>query len=144
MHVSNLITEENLLKLPKINFDELKFLWANDWWDGAISGMLIYQNEKCQFELICENDDTNSKDYYRRFLVIKLTVKQIEQEEYWHNLFKEKVGTHYDLDDNGVRQIETPAQNPKTEELHQEFYDAYQKSEKIDLSNNEFLGYYEI
>ena len=82
--------------------------------------------------MICENDNTESEDYYRRYLVIKLTDKQLEQEEYWHNLFQEKVGTHNDFDDNGIRHT----RNIKLRELHQEFYDAYQKSEKNDLSNN--------
>lgn len=140
MIVSTLINIENLLKLPKIDAKELKFLWAGDWWDGAINGMSVYQNEKCWFELICENDGTESENYYRRLLVIELSPEQIKQADYWHNLFKEKVGTHMDFDENGIRHTG----NLKPRKLWQEFYDAYQKSEKIDLSNNKFLGYYEI
>ena len=33
------------LDLTKVDFGETENIWVSDYWDGAISGMIEYQNE---------------------------------------------------------------------------------------------------
>ncbi|MCU0240192.1 MAG: hypothetical protein MUC29_12185, partial [Pyrinomonadaceae bacterium] len=106
-----LISPENLIELPKIEKNEIRLLWADDWFDGVINGVLLYQNKKCRFEMIEENNDDNTQNFYRRYLIIELTERQLQEEEYWHKLFVENVGSHFDFDENG--NLQTSITKPK-------------------------------
>jgi hypothetical protein len=134
-----LISSENLTELPKIEKNEIRLLWANDWFDGVINGILLYKNKKCRFELIEENSADAIQNIYRKYLVIELTEEQLQEEEYWHKLFVENVGSHFDFDEN--ENLQTTKVKPQ--ETWEKFYKLYEKREEVNLSKNKFLGYYE-
>src|SRR6266704_872833 len=100
VRLSELSEQDSYLQLPRIDRSEITLLWASDWWDGPKSGLLRYEGTKYWFELCSESDDPQFADYYRRFLIIQLSDEQMEEEEYWHELFREKVGHHTDFDEN--------------------------------------------
>ena len=137
---SELKNAKNISNIPQINFNDLKLLWHEEFWDGPINGILLYQNKKCWFEMISENDGSEPDDYYRRYWIIKLSQKQIEDKEFWHNLFREKVGNNADYDDDGIRHTD----QVKPFEMHNEYFELAKKREEIDLSNNLVLGFYEV
>ncbi|HEX8734967.1 MAG TPA: hypothetical protein VF721_06585 [Pyrinomonadaceae bacterium] len=128
---------KDYLKTPKIQRGDIKLLWHSDYWDGIISGMLLYRNRQYWFEMFEEN---KGEDFYRRFFVFKLTGEQIIEETNWQQLFREKVGGHTDYDENGM--LNTALVKPS--ETHAEFYDAYKNRKKLDLSGNEIIGWFEI
>src|SRR5215207_5227193 len=102
MMYSDLLRREDYLLLPEIDRGEVKLLWHSDFWDGPTSGMLLYRGKKHWFQVCDESDDPDLQDYYRRFLIIELSDRQLEEEEYWHSLFREKVGTHTDYEPQEV------------------------------------------
>ena len=101
--------------------------------------MLLYQDEKYWFEIVAESDDPDFQDYYRRFLIIELSDQQLQEEEYWHELFREKVGNHTDYELQGIPHKE----KLKPKDIWDEFYEPYQRRTEIDLSNNVVVGWYE-
>ena len=49
-----------------INEQDYKILWANDWYDGPLSGMALFKDEKCYFFLddrTFEEETKRHKDY---------------------------------------------------------------------------------
>jgi len=116
--------------------DSLKLLWHSAYWDGPIDGLLNYQGKKYWFQRF---DEPSDRIVFRRFLIIELSPDQLSEEEYWHELFRQKVGTHADYDETGRRQ--SYVIHP--EELHNEFYDAYKNRLALDLSDNRLIGWFE-
>ena len=102
---------EEIMKLPKINEDEFRRLWYFNFWDGIYSGMLLYKDNKYWFTCFddAENYVVYKKDgqgledlgWWRRYVIKELTNEQIEQAEYWHNLFYKNVAVYTTYDDNG-------------------------------------------
>ncbi|HVV99369.1 MAG TPA: hypothetical protein VHB77_03450, partial [Planctomycetaceae bacterium] len=43
-------------RVPRIEMSDVRWLWHSEYWDGAISGMLLYQDAQCWFERFAEND----------------------------------------------------------------------------------------
>jgi len=127
----------NLNNLPRIEQNHFQLLWHCDYWDGVKSGVLLYQDREFWFQVFSESD---TADYYRRFAVLELSESQLQEEEYWHKLFQEKVGTHTDYDENSKRAV--GALKPR--DMWSEFYDAYQNRESPDFSNNIVVGWFEI
>ncbi|MEJ2749462.1 MAG: hypothetical protein P8183_16395 [Anaerolineae bacterium] len=134
---SALLNSKNLDLLPKVEKGQFKLLWHCDYWDGAKSGMLLYKDKKHWFQVFNENDD---KDYYRRFAIVELSESQLAEEESWHELFREKVGTHTDYGESGKRAVGTL----KPQELWSEFYNAYKNRSPQDFSNNQVVAWFEI
>ena len=132
--------KEDLLRLPQIDWHAVKLLWPSDYWDGPKSGMLMYQGKRYWFQVFEESNDADLSDFFRRFVILELTEEQLNEEEYWHKLFREKVGAHTDFDESGKRAI--GALKPK--EMWHEFYDAYQKRQEPDYSNNTVIGWSEV
>ena len=83
-----------------------------------------------------DDDEDNFDTLSRRFLVLELSPQQLAEEEYWHELFREKVGTHCDYDEAHLE--------VKPQEKHHEFYEAYQKRAKPDYSTNRVIGWFEL
>ena len=72
------LKENQYIQLPKLNRNEIEILFVSDFWDGPMTGMLFYRSKKYWFEVCSESIETDYNDYYRRFLVIKLTGEQIQ------------------------------------------------------------------
>jgi hypothetical protein len=139
--VSDLKSPNEFLYLNKIARREIKLCWHDDYLHGPITGMLKYQNRKYWFHMCDENTQTIGELlWHRRYLIIELTNEQIEEEEYWHKLFREKVGTHTDYDEQGyMNKGEIFSQ-----ESQAEFYQAYQQRVEPDFSTNILIGWFEL
>jgi hypothetical protein len=118
----------NLNDLPKIESSNYRLLWFDDFYDGDINGILLYQNKKYWYQIYSESDDEEYSDYYRRYIIIELTELQISEEEYWHTLFQEKVG--YPV-----------ATQPQ--EMWSEFYEPNKSRKHRDFSKNIVIGWFE-
>jgi hypothetical protein len=129
MKFSDLSEQQNYFLLPKIDQTELKILWVDDYWDGPKSGLLEYQCHKYWFQICHENEDPELTNYYRHFLIIDLSDEQLKEEEYWHKLFREKVGHH--MDGWGINKESLKTLKPQ--EKRAEFYDAYKAREPLSL-----------
>lgn len=122
-----MIEAKSTENLTKINFEELKFLFYSDWWDGPVSGLVEYKKQTCWFEVLKENDGSDPENYYRRYLIIELSVEQIDEFEFRQKLFEEKVGRHWTPDERGI--CNTRLVKPL--ETHHEFYDVFNKRKKL-------------
>jgi hypothetical protein len=72
-------------------------------------------------------------------LVIELTDEQLQEEKYWNELFREKVGTHWDYDENGRH----TKGELRPREMHEEYYSAAKNRKPLDLSDNAVIGWFE-
>jgi len=129
---------DSLNKLDKIDRHEVKLLWANEWWDGPISGMLMYRGEKCWFQLFIDPDDPEVEKFPRQYLVIELSNDQLKEEEYWQTLFLEMVGSNNVWDEDGIRHTD----RLKPLESRNEFFKLAKKRKPTDLSENRVVGFF--
>lgn len=104
--------------LPKIDFNKLENIWVSDYWDGAISGMIEYQNELYWFEMTQENKNWKEGEWYRRFAILKLSKEQLRKEFEVHEDFQRFVGTHWD-----GKQLKSPP--PFEEGRSDEYYNKH-------------------
>lgn len=123
--------------ISRIDRTSVRLLWSSSFWDGAQSGVLVYRDERCWFQVIEENP---GDEWYRRFAIVRLTDEQLREECYWHDLFREKVGTHTDYDADGKRS----AGELRPKEKSHEFYNAYKGVQPWDLSDSAVLGWFEV
>ncbi len=121
--------------LPKVERSEVQLLWHSSFWDSPKSGLCLYQGRKVWFEMGAEADEDGTDGYYRRFLLLELSSEQLADEEYWHELFRQKVGTNCDHGE--------PAPGLRPREMWREFYEPYQKRERTDYTRNRALGWFE-
>jgi len=123
----------------------VKLLWSHDWWDGVLSGICECHGKKMWFQVCSEilsEKEAEKLGWWRRYLLLELKPEEFREEEKWHNLFREKVGTHTDYDENERRGGEV---SPET--TWHEFYDEFNPV-RDDLSNyhqkREPYGYFEM
>lgn len=101
---------------PRLPATEVTLLWFDNYWDGPLSGLCVFQGREHYFWCFAEAGESELARWYRRFSVHELSPEQLSNEKKWHELFREKVGTHWE-----------PGGKLKPQELHHEFYDAYKK-----------------
>jgi hypothetical protein len=137
MLLSELSGPKDYLGLPHLNKRDIRILWHSDFWDMPVNGLLLYQGERYWFQA---SEDVRYNDAANViYLVIQLSRQQVEEQEHWHDLFRQKVGTHTDYDEHGNRDMS--AQKPRS--THREFYDVYDKRNKLDLTSNQVIGWVE-
>lgn len=124
--------DKHKLDIPEIPYNELTFLWVNDYYDGMLEGMLKYKNEKYKFEIIT---DYKKGIYPRTFAIICLTKTEIKEEEYWNGQFEKYVGNHYNLETKEERLVK-----PQSE--HHLFYDEFNKRKNKGYDKNIVKGWY--
>jgi hypothetical protein len=90
MTLADMTDPEGYLRLPRIAYDQLRFLWITDYRDDVRSGVLIYQGELCWYQVVVEHDE--AADSYRRFAVLRLSAEQIAFEKRWHEQLQESTG----------------------------------------------------
>lgn len=138
--VGDLRAIDDLLSLPRVGRTALPLGYAADYYDGPISGLLQYQDTLCWFEVY---DPHPSDDADRVYMIVALSPVQSEQEEYWHAIFQDKVGRHWDYDHeeqgDGLAGI---ARRMAPPESHHQFYDQYNAHPPRDLSPNHVLGWF--
>jgi hypothetical protein len=135
-----LSTKEEFMQLEQIDFLAIHWLWAQEYWDGPLSGMVLFDGKK-YWAKVFDDSDPDSPDSYRRFVLIILSEAQIAEEEAWHELFRQKVGGRMDFREDGRLDLDAVL-HPK--ELQEEFYEQYKHRMPLDLSQNHCLGWFEI
>jgi hypothetical protein len=142
------LSKDYLTQLPQITEEEVRILWHNDYYDGPRNGVLLYRDKAYCFQL--QEDDPDSlphsdkineaeTGWYARFLVIELTDEQLQEEKYWNDLFRQKVGTHWDYDENG----KYTKGELRPREMWEKFYSAVKDRKPLDLSDNTVVGWFE-
>jgi hypothetical protein len=137
MQMSDLLQPDAYRDLPLVPSAALRWLWFSDYWDGPRSGLILYQETTYWVEVCGESDP--GTPWYRHFVIIALSADQLREEEHWHALFEQKVGTHTTLD--------SPAR-PLTEHLKprdqwDDFYGPYQARTPPNFANNAVIGWFE-
>ena len=93
--------------LPKLSDADFKLLWHCGFWDGPLSGMLLYAGKEYWFELIQENPQEPPIDWCQRFAVVALSPAELAKEHEVHDDFRKYVGTHSDYPRGEVLPQET-------------------------------------
>jgi hypothetical protein len=133
------LTADNYLTLPQIPRADVTFLWHCDFWDGPQTGIVRWGSERLWFEMFPASVTGSLNVTSWRFLLVRLSEQQLRDEEWWHELFRQHVGTHTDY--------ERADGDPGTvhpREQHAKFYDAYATRVPPDLSANEVIGWFEM
>ncbi len=127
--------------VPKVSREHIHLLWAIDYWDGPIQGVLEFDGEVLCFVLAEESDDDTKTGWYRRYWLIRLTDAQLEEVTSRHDDFRKYVGAHFDYDEAGNR----PIGQTRPQVDWSKFYDKYPENERGlgDLSSNEVVGWSE-
>ena len=117
-------------RAPRIPRDQVRLLWHVDYWDGPRSRILLFRGERSWFQVVAENEE-DAPQWYRHFVIVRMSVKQLAEEERWHELFRQHVGVHTDYDESG-RERPIGALRPREQWHH--FYDAAAQRTRLDLS----------
>jgi hypothetical protein len=117
--------------------DELRMLWIDDYYDGPLSGMLLFKGRLCRYEC-CDLADEHGNANVWRYVIRELSDDQIADEERWHALFVEHVGDHWTIHGDGHRGAVKPASE------HAKFYDEYNKRGRVDYSTRPIVAWFEM
>lgn len=154
---------KRLRELREESKGQTRFLYHLNYWDGPISGIMLFNGVKkyfCQigedehveeevseeewneYCLDCKNrnveiDEDYKYDYetIRTFGIYELSEEEIEIIEENHKLFQECVGLHTDYDENGNRQIG----NLRPREKHSIFYNKDRKCFKFGQNTHKLI-----
>ena len=113
------LCKEFLIRDDKVTIKrkDIECLWHCGFWDGPLSGICLYEGEKCWFDMVKEYNNGS-----RTFKIVRLTQEQFKEEEYWHDLFERKFAR-------------TTCAN-----LRQEYQDERKNRKERDFSKNEIIG----
>lgn len=100
--------------LPRLEEGAYQMLWYSGFWDGPISGMLSFQGQDHWFEMVQENEVFARDQWYRRYVVLKLTPEQLTKERQVHADFRRYVGKHTDY----VSDRQTPEESQSKDQAH--------------------------
>lgn len=78
---------DSKLGLKEIPSEEIKNLYENNSWDGALAGVCIWNQKKYYFLCFDQLDETNEDRWPRKYILIRLTEEQEKEEEREHQLF---------------------------------------------------------
>lgn len=125
--------------IPCIGPDRVRIRWASSYWDGPLEGLAILDGREVWFSFADDSCDPKST-WSRRFWLVQLTPEQLSLELEQHAEFQRYVGTHFDYDNDGRRNIY--AQRPISE--HSKFFAKYGALDRSpgDLSENEVIGWF--
>lgn len=134
-------------KLEEIEKSDVKIIRSSRYWDGPLSGVFIYNENRYWFETIY-NDIIYSKErdeegeclayaFVRDFVILELSADQWKEEDYWNNLFEKYVGRNNNYDKDGNKNIGDL--QPRDE--HHKYYDMAKDRNAIDLSENNVIGW---
>ena len=125
------------MTIPLSNFHEKDdtehayMLWHSDYYDGPISGMAEYKGKKVWFKW--DKDVFEPLTDMRIFNLYELSDAEIEDEEQWHQYFREMVGHHCDYVEGKKGRVKyTPKSFDK-------FYAEGEKRKPRDYANNKLV-----
>jgi hypothetical protein len=145
-----------------------RMLWHHDFWDGPITGVILWNGEYCWFNQIeevnietpmSEEDKTEYIKYceqngykwdkyvfvdyesYRIYNVYRMPRTVMKAIIFNHSLFKYYVGTHTEYDNDGLRH-----RNLRPSFMHEVFYANRSEHKKVDLNLNtrEVIGTFKM
>jgi len=97
-------SDENYSKLPKVERGEIRILWADDYYDGPLSGMCLFKERMYYYHCVDDigaHEEQAENSWYRRYGLVELTNDEIKEAKARHALFRKYVGTHCDYDESG-------------------------------------------
>lgn len=109
---------------------DLVLVWHENYWDGPLSGIALFNNEYVWFDCI-EEDDIGD----RKFAIYKMSDKFREEKFKRHQHFQQAVGYHCDHDPNVYKPF-----GHKDEKKFREYYDT--NYQDLDTSDCEKIGEY--
>lgn len=110
----------------------VEVLWVNGYYDGPLSGIASVDGRRVLFE-VADRTTAVHGDGERRFWLVELSPGQLREEETWHDLFCEHVGTHWDFTDR-------PRVARPESEFHK-YYDPASRREPPDYQSNTVIGW---
>jgi hypothetical protein len=129
------IQKQDTTTLPKVPRSDVQLLWADDWYDGPLRGMASVDEAKYLFEMI-DRDLLGAETEDRTYWLIRLSPDQLREEEQWHDLFCQHVGTHFDF--TGRQGI------PREQVQMDAFYKPYNERIVPDYSDNFVIGWFRL
>lgn len=109
---------------------DLTLLWHENYWDGPLSGVALYNGEHVWFDI--EDEDDIGDRVFALYKMSKDICNKIFQR---HKEFQEAVGFHCDHDPSVYKPF-----FKKDDKKFREFYDKEYK--KFDIENGEVLGHF--
>jgi len=125
--------------VPEVSQERVCIRWASGYWDGPMDGLADVDGRLVWF-CIADEASEPAAPWCRRFWLVVLTSEQLARELARHADFQRYVGTHFDYDEQGRRDLS--AQRPQSE--WSTFYSKYSPEERDpgDLSENEVIGWF--
>ncbi len=135
----------SILKMPEILRSEVRWLNRHGYWDGIMSGVLLYKNKKYWFTWIDENEDMcefvdlpdGTRDWYRKYGIFEMSEENQKEIEHMEKLFYDNVATYSTYDENEKPILEDTtryidrgipcALGSRSPELHHIYYDEMKK-----------------
>lgn len=159
-------------KFKKSSDGQTRLLYHLDFWDGPITGVLLWNGERCYFKMSADihtrepwsqeeidkyesTKETNphyidDKDYYeydgfRQYAVYRVTPDTMAAIDYNHELFRTHVGTHTDYNEDDGKRAVGSGVKPRSE--HHKWYDHPEVRKKhnleAELIPENIIGYFE-
>ena len=148
MNYSEINTNTYRKILPEIEKNSINIQWNDEWYDGPISGMLIYNNKQFRFEKIeeaTENQEAN-EGWFRRLIILELDELQLKNEYYWHDRFLKEVDA-FKIDITKLSKEELNDINNLNEAFTkkvQPYFDDFKKTYELFINNNKVIGWFWI
>lgn len=136
-----------LRDVKAVDAKEIRWLWHCGYWDGPLSGIVLFQGAEawvdCFDEIFAtasvnENPDDDVGTRVRRFAIVRPTPEELAQEKEEHALFEKYVGLHTSYDADGKR----PVGAVRPSHMHDEFYKREHKPR--DYTGHEVVAYFEV
>jgi hypothetical protein len=130
------LPQVDLTTLRKLAPGDVQLWWVNDWYDGPIEAVVELEGERCLMVLV-DPPNIGTSEGPCRWVLLRLTPEQHEEEERWHALFAEHVGEHwcFHTDRPHVFTSEEQERDPG------KFYEPYRLRLPRDLLPNTALGW---
>lgn len=122
----------------------VRLLWHCGYWDGPLSGVCLYQGERCWFEAIDPFDEElDDYVYPRRAGLYRLSPDELQVQEELHRQFQRDIGMHTDYDEHEQRPFEG-AVRPRDEWKGFEVWLQHQPKRTFDFRQNVMLGWFDL
>ncbi|HET6252257.1 MAG TPA: hypothetical protein VFE47_31515 [Tepidisphaeraceae bacterium] len=128
----------------QIPFSQIEMISISDFWDGPLMGMAGYAGQVYWYNIIAPSDGEETANpgfdgfgEPRAFALFQLTEAQLREEQRWHSLFEEKVGTHWSCKREARGEL-------KPASMHREFFEPASKRDRLDLRSATVVGWFEM
>src|SRR5687767_5680056 len=80
------LTPDTLSEVAEVSAPAVRVLWADDFYDGPLSGIAEVGGRRFWFEMI-DRSTLGHEEGRRRYWLIALSPEQLNDEERWQDLF---------------------------------------------------------